>query len=157
MQFLTDTRNDAAQAAERSRLPRACVQHGMCFLRALPYLGDTGFAVALDSLSRVHPNPHIRFPSTLVDGQACQVTGTLSDGVAKSGLQVRVNGVIAGEPTIDGSFLFFSHIADPLPTGFHLLSITTPDGRPIAARFVEKLEARDHGQMESWSAIELLP
>lgn len=47
------------------RLPKVCKIHGMCFLRALPYLDDTEFSISVDTLVRGKKNLNINFPSII--------------------------------------------------------------------------------------------
>jgi len=132
--FTRAKREGDEPALQSSELPKPCTVQGMCFLKALPYLDDTPFAVAVDGLSRCYPQNEVQFPDRMRDGE----WATLS-GVDSSAVEVRVNRVHCGDVDRDGSDFSFRFRPEPLTPGFHLLEIRDKTGRVLAARMVEKI------------------
>lgn len=134
--FTSAVRTGDRESQETSDLPKPCKVHGMCFLRALPYLDDTPFAVAVDGLGRCHPQGAVRFPDLMRDGD--WATLAIAEGVPGEPVpEVFVNGVPCGRSVpVEGGFSF-GFQPEPLTPGFHLLEVRR-GSRVLAARMVEK-------------------
>jgi MoaA/NifB/PqqE/SkfB family radical SAM enzyme len=135
--FSRSVREGDRDASNHSPLPKPCTVHGMCFLRALPYLDDTPFAVSVDALGRCHPQVEVRFPERLRDGEWAVLSGPDPGGSAGD-LDVFVNRMPCGRATREDEGFSFRFRPEPLSPGFHLLEVRDPTGRVLAARMVEK-------------------
>lgn len=141
--FVRRVREQDPKAAARSGLPATCTHHGACFLRALPYLDDTAFAVSVDGLGRALSKAEVSFPSRLVDAEPARLNGTLSAPLRlwSGRLLVRVNRVPCGRAVRRGQNFAFEFSPAPLTDGFHLLEVLDGRGRVLAARMVEKVSS----------------
>ncbi len=127
-----------------SELPKPCTVHGMCFLRALPYLDDTPFAVSVDGLGRCHPQAEVHFPETMRDGEWAQLSGPVPANESAS-VEVFINKQHCGQAVHDRGAFSFGFQPEPLAEGFHLLEVRDGAGRVLAARMIEKLKAPEVG------------
>jgi|GEM_PF-528173 len=134
-------RREDAHEIEQLELPRPCKGHGLCFLKALPYLEDSAFCQEMDSWLRGGENTDIEFPERLRNSQWSFIRGrraALWPWRCPHGPQVRVDGrEVDGTVSTSGEFSF-GFLPDRLPSGFHLIEVTDADGRLIKARMVEK-------------------
>jgi hypothetical protein len=136
--FIRGIRESEKAAVRKSGLPEACTRHGACFLRALPYLDDTTFAVAVDSLGRCHPQAKVSFPAVLRAGDPARLNGCARD--LRGEIEIRVNRVHCGHAEREMGEFRFDFLPDPLGPGFHLLEVVDSRRRVRAAQMIEKLE-----------------
>jgi MoaA/NifB/PqqE/SkfB family radical SAM enzyme len=128
---------DGDQAAQRaSGLPPPCTVHGMCFLRALPYLDDTQFAVDVDALGRSYPQIEVSLPEVVRDGEPAVITGP--DPAVSGTVEVFVNRSHCGRAVRGEGGFTFDFLPDPLPAGYHLIEVREGAHRVLAARMVRK-------------------
>lgn len=138
--FTKAVREDDSRSQRSSDLPKPCTVHGMCFLRALPYLDDTPFAVAVDGLARCHPQERVTFPSVLRDGEWAKVSVADAETLGAVPAELFVNRLRCGRLVRAGNALEFAFQPEPLGPGFHLLEVRVEE-KVVAARMVEKLAA----------------
>jgi hypothetical protein len=139
--FVRGVREGDPRADSRSGLPAVCTKHGACFLRALPYLDDTPFAVSVDALARSDQEIEVRFPDVMREGEPATLSGSLSwaEWLRRRRLLVRVNRVHCGYVARRGRQFAFEFSPEPLGPGFHLLEVVDSRGRVLTARMVEKV------------------
>ncbi len=121
-------------------LPKPCVTPGGCFLKALPYLDDTPFAVKLDATVRSASPGRIRFPTILRPGEWARIEGDVTENPElgpSHRVEIRVNRVHIGYAVHEAELLSFGFRPDPLPDGYHLLEVIDPHGRVFDASMVE--------------------
>lgn len=136
--FTQAVRDGDRKSQESSDLPKPCTVHGMCFLRALPYLDDTPFAVAVDGLGRCHPQEQVSFPEFMRDGEWAKLSMRDPGTLGESSPEVFVNRLLCGRPVRTGDAIEFGFRPEPLAPGFHLLEFRVGT-KVLAARMVEKL------------------
>ena len=132
--FTKAVREDDSRSQRSSDLPKPCTVHGMCFLRALPYLDDTPFAVAVD------PQEQVTFPGALRDREWAKVSVPNAETFRGVPADLFVNRLHCGRLVRAGHALEFAFQPEPLGPGFHLLEVRVED-KVVAARMVEKLAA----------------
>ena len=136
--FTKAVRDGDRRSQKSSDLPKPCTVHGMCFLRALPYLDDTPFAVAVDGLGRCHPQEEASFPESMRDGEWAKLSMRDPGTLGTSEPEVFVNRVHCGRTVRTGDAFEFGFRPEPLSPGFHLLEFRVGT-KILAARMVEKL------------------
>lgn len=134
--FTRSTREGDEEGLRSSDLPRPCTEHGMCFLRALPYVDDTRFAVAVDGLGRCRSGIEVHLPEVMRDGDPVIISG--SDPGGSQSIEIFVNRVHCGRAERDTVGFHFTFLPDPLSAGFHLIEVRRGVERVLAAQMVEK-------------------
>jgi len=137
--FLAETRGGSADPAAGCGLPLTCTTYGACFLRALPYLHDTPFALALDSLGRSLPDFDLCLDGVLQQGVVSGLSAVVPPETAPNALDALVDGVRRASMAREGERLVVTGRTDDLEPGFHLLEAIEPNGRLAAARMIEKV------------------
>jgi MoaA/NifB/PqqE/SkfB family radical SAM enzyme len=141
-EFVLCARTGSEDRMRAIPLPDICKIHGACFLRALPYLEDTGFCVAMDSIHRVKPFDNFDFPAVMKTGELAVLSGKLPGRFfALKGTTVRVliDKVPSFSLQVKRSAFSIGFRPDPLPAGYHLLEVADAEGVVLAAQMVEKL------------------